>query len=111
MKELTEFYWIVNLLSDNELADTFLFKNGGSIKEFEKKAKASINNSEFRKWFHQMISSDIIVSMGHEENTHGIDTKIYTIKKILMINHLNELDIYKKVHPIAIHDEFAIKRN
>lgn len=108
MKEETEFKWIVNLLNNED--GSLSGSKGGTIKEFEKYAKAPFNSKEFRNWFNLLMKKSIISFFRYEDNPVGIPTKIYTFNAMKLIDYLNNFDLYKKAYKVALKDYFAIKR-
>jgi len=83
MKQEKEVLWIVNLLKSKKFTKKLLGKTiGGCIKDFERFAGASENNTEFRKWFYLMVEEGIFEFFEKSVKRHiPVDTYIINIKK------------------------------
>lgn len=101
MKKEKEISWVVNLLNNTKLSNSFFKKGGGCIKEFESTANNSYKDKEFRKWFKEMIDSEIITFSDSINNSKGNPTKIYILDKSKMIKYMKTFEFYKKLSNVV----------
>jgi hypothetical protein len=62
MKEITKFYWIVNLLDSKFVKTLFNYKLG-TKRDFEIIAQAPENFKPFRVWFDEMIINEVFIKI------------------------------------------------
>jgi hypothetical protein len=103
MREETELKWAFNLISANEISNTFFVKNDGTYNLFEKYAEAGIRNESFRKWFNQMIKFKIIEFTGYNKNSKGKDSEVFTLNRIKLLDYLKDNNkLYSKSYGAVI---------
>lgn len=105
MRDETELKWAFNLISSNEVSNTFFVKHGNTYNKFEKYAKAGIRNESFRKWFNKMVKLRIIEFVEYLENSRGKNSELFTLNRIKLLDYLkaNNTLYDKSYNSIILH--------
>jgi len=109
MKPEKEVLWMVNLLKSKFVKKKFGFSIGGYKSEFEKVAKASESNKEFRKWFDKLVEDGTIEifekkSIGKGRNF--VNTYVIDVSKLY--KKLKEIELAKNLLKMGAEKESAL---
>ena len=107
MKPEKEVLWIVNLLKSRFVKRKFGGSIGGCKSDFEKVARASENNKDFRGWIDKLIEEGSI-EFFERKRVIGKSVNTYVVNSRRLVKRLKNTEFYNSMKEIVLNEETFI---